>query len=59
MERGRLRRASHERLMEMVKEPIADGRVREWIQAFLKAGLLDELRPTMTPGKAAPRKEPC
>lgn len=34
----------HERLMEMVKEHIADGRVLELIQAFLKQGVMEELR---------------
>ena len=37
-------RASRERLMEMVKEHIADGRVLELIQAFLKAGIMEELK---------------
>ena len=35
---------AHVQLMEMVEEHIADGRVLELIQAFLKAGIMDELR---------------
>lgn len=34
----------HGRLMEMVGEHIADGRVLELIQAFLKAGVMEELK---------------
>jgi RNA-directed DNA polymerase len=34
----------HEKLMEIVKEPIADGRVLELIQAFLKQGVMENLR---------------
>lgn len=34
----------HERLMERVRERIADGRVLQLIEAFLKAGILDGLQ---------------
>jgi RNA-directed DNA polymerase len=34
----------HGKLMEMVKEHIADGRVLELISAYLKAGVMESLR---------------
>ena len=34
----------HDRLMEKVKERIADGRVLELIKSFLKAGVMDQLK---------------
>ena len=33
----------HDRLMERVEEKVADGRVLELIEAFLKQGVLDGL----------------
>ena len=47
----------HERLMERVRERIADGRVLKLIESFLKAGIMDGME-EWNP-KPERRKERC
>ncbi len=44
----------HDRLMVLLKERIADGRVLAWLESYLRAGVLEELKSWQPTGRGTP-----